>query len=285
MFAARAIGSASSPLYIAGLLQAHPCPQIVLNSRLQQWGQRSKQPPFEGEEKGAKFIFRVKEDGSELQKVVRIDSAPGLFGASPDGKWLVIPGSSDEIGRPAMLYPVGGGSPIQLCLTCLGGNDVERVGPPGVIWSPDGKFLYLNLRESIYAIPLRPDQMLPPIPTSGFRSKEDVAANGEGKARAEASNQFTCPYSRHCVDWHRSAISGRPRGSNGVSRQLTRSSSPARWVGSVIGSADIPIAPFFGVNSPVRRTIHFGLASRRRRLLDSSNGPLLRLIICKPDRR
>jgi hypothetical protein len=28
----------------------------------------------------------------------------------------------------------------------------------------------------MYAIPLRPGQMLPPIPASGFRSKEDVAA-------------------------------------------------------------------------------------------------------------
>jgi Tol biopolymer transport system component/DNA-binding winged helix-turn-helix (wHTH) protein len=131
---------------------------------------------FAGEEKGAKFVFRVKEDGSELRKVVRIDSAPALFSASPDGKWVVIPASTDEIAWSAMLYPVGGGSAIQLCVTCIGGNDVERVGPPGVSWSPDGKFLYLNLRESMFAIPLRPGQMLPPIPTSGFRSKEDVAA-------------------------------------------------------------------------------------------------------------
>jgi Tol biopolymer transport system component len=131
---------------------------------------------FVGEEKGAKFVFRVKEDGSELQKVVRIDSAPALFSASPDGKWVVIPDSTDEIAWSAMLYPVGGGSPVQLCMTCLGGNDVERVGPPGVSWSPNGKFLYLNLRESMYAIPLRPGEMLRPIPNSGFRSKEDVAA-------------------------------------------------------------------------------------------------------------
>ena len=60
--------------------------------------------------------------------------------------------------------------------TCVNGNDVERVGPPGVSWSPDGKFLYMNFRESMYAIPLRPGQMLPPRPASGFRSKEDVAA-------------------------------------------------------------------------------------------------------------
>jgi hypothetical protein len=44
-----------------------------------------------------------------------------------------------------------------------------------VSWSPDGKFLYLNFRESISAIPLRPGEMLPQIPAFGFRSKEDVA--------------------------------------------------------------------------------------------------------------
>jgi hypothetical protein len=41
---------------------------------------------FFGVEKGTKFVYRVKEDGSELQKVVRIDSAALLFSASPDGK-------------------------------------------------------------------------------------------------------------------------------------------------------------------------------------------------------
>ena len=30
---------------------------------------------FMGQEKGAKFVYRIKEDGSQLQKVVRIDSA------------------------------------------------------------------------------------------------------------------------------------------------------------------------------------------------------------------
>jgi eukaryotic-like serine/threonine-protein kinase len=47
----------------------------------------------------------------------------------------------------------------------------NRYGPPGVSWSPDGKFLYLNLQGSIYAIPLRPGQMLP-IPASGFNRRK-----------------------------------------------------------------------------------------------------------------
>jgi eukaryotic-like serine/threonine-protein kinase len=130
---------------------------------------------FVGEENGTKFFYRVKEDGSELQKIVRIDSAASVFSASPDGTWVVIPGSSDEMTWPALVYPVNGGLPKILCVPCANGNDVERTGPPGVSWSPDGKFLYLKFPESIYAIPLRPGQMLPLIPSSGFRSKEDLA--------------------------------------------------------------------------------------------------------------
>ena len=132
---------------------------------------------FAGAENGTKFVFRVQEDGSHLQKVARIDSPFSLFTASPDGKWVAIPGASDVTASPAMVHPVGGGSPTLLCATCANdGNDVERAVPPGVSWSPDGKFIYLKFQGSIYAIPLRPGQMLPPLSTSGFRSKEDVAA-------------------------------------------------------------------------------------------------------------
>jgi Tol biopolymer transport system component len=131
---------------------------------------------FMSEDKGTKFVYRVREDGGELQKVARTDSAAYLFSASPDGKWVVIPGSTDGMAWAAMVYPVGGGSPTLLSVTCASGNDVERTVPPCVSWSPDGKFLYLKIQESIYAIPLRSGQMLPPIPVSGFRSKQDVAA-------------------------------------------------------------------------------------------------------------
>jgi Tol biopolymer transport system component/DNA-binding winged helix-turn-helix (wHTH) protein len=130
---------------------------------------------FWGEENGADFIYRLKEDGSELKRVARVTGAGSTFSASPDGEWVVIPGSTDEMELAAMVYPVAGGSRTLLCATCSGGT-VERPGPPGVSWSPDGKFLYLNFQADMYAIPLRPGQMLPPIPASGFRSKEDVAA-------------------------------------------------------------------------------------------------------------
>jgi hypothetical protein len=46
-----------------------------------------------------------------------------------------------------------------------------------VSWSPDGKFLYLNLRiaSQIVAVPLEPGRNLPPLPASGIRSLEDAA--------------------------------------------------------------------------------------------------------------
>src|SRR5262249_2185178 len=112
---------------------------------------------FTGEENGTWFVYRVKEDGSELQKVVRIRNPLSLSSAAPDGKWLVIqPGSdsTDLMDRSAMLYPVAGGPPRVICVPCTNRNEVERPGASGVSWSPDGKFLYMNFLASIYAIPL-----------------------------------------------------------------------------------------------------------------------------------
>ena len=43
-------------------------------------------------------------------------------------------------------------------------------------WTPDGRLVYLKFATSTYAIPLQPGQVLPPIPGSGFASKEAVAA-------------------------------------------------------------------------------------------------------------
>ena len=123
-----------------------------------------------------KTAYRVREDGSELKKILQIDSPAALFSGSPDGRWLAIPGSPNKMTWPAMVYPVSGGAARLLCGVCASGNGVERVVPPAVSWSVGGKFLYLKFRESVYAIPLRRGEMLPPIPTTGFRSEDDVAA-------------------------------------------------------------------------------------------------------------
>jgi serine/threonine protein kinase len=134
---------------------------------------------FVGEENGTKFVYRVKEDGSDLQKVAR----PSALSVSPDGKWVVVRSDpTEEMVGPVLLYPVDGGSPTLVCGSCAAGDNVvrrlERSGPqPSALkWSPDGTFVYLNFQGSIYAIPLRPGQVLPPLPASGIRTEQDVAA-------------------------------------------------------------------------------------------------------------
>ena len=167
-----------SPVWVAPL-DGRIAPRQITNNTVNAWKTyfvAGGYVIFVGEEKGRKFVFRVKEDGSELQKVVPIDSGLTMFNASPDGKSVVIPGRTDKREWSAMVYPVTDGSPTPLCVPCVSGNDVERTGPPGVSWSPDAKFIYLQFPESTYAVALRPGQMLPPLSATGFESEEEVAS-------------------------------------------------------------------------------------------------------------
>jgi len=118
------------------------------------------------------FDYRVKEDGSELQKII---PTPGLqpISVSPDGRWIAV--MDPNAWGASMVYPAGGGTPTKLCDGCTRPQGTDPI-PPAFSWTPDGKFVYLKFGESTYAIPLRPGQMLPPAPTTGFPSKEAVAA-------------------------------------------------------------------------------------------------------------
>jgi len=114
---------------------------------------------FLGGEGAVKFLYRIQEDGSGLQKVVE-DPVKFLYDVSPDGKWLAA-----WVGRSVVVYPAGGGPPTLICSTCANRSNV-------VSWSRDGKFVYFHetpMRQT-FAIPLRPGQILPPLPASGIRS-------------------------------------------------------------------------------------------------------------------
>jgi serine/threonine protein kinase len=170
-----------SPVWLAALNGRSAPRRVTAHNGLMAFFGASNEVVFAGEgSNGAKSIYRVKEDGSELQEVVRTSNV-SPFSVSPDGKWVgMVPDPTDEMVNPVMLYPIGGGSPTLVCGVCSGANVVgvlERSGPPPSIlkWSPDGKFLYLNFQRSIYALPLRQGQMLPPLPASGLRTEQDVA--------------------------------------------------------------------------------------------------------------
>ena len=61
----------------------------------------------------------------------------------------------------------------------------HRSGPFDMRWTPDREFLYLRYGIATYAIPLRPGELRPPIPASGFPSKEGVAALPGGRLVAD----------------------------------------------------------------------------------------------------
>jgi hypothetical protein len=127
-------------------------------------------------------VYRIKEDGSDTEKIVRTSTVSSV-NVCPDGKCVVVTSDpTEEMVGGAMLYPVGGGSPTLICASCGAASNVvshlERVGPqPSILsWSPDREFLYLNFQASIYAIPLQSGRMLPLLPASGLRTEKDVAA-------------------------------------------------------------------------------------------------------------
>ena len=163
-----------SPVWLAALNGRSAPRQVTAKNGWKAFFGEGNGVLFVGEENGAKVVYRVKEDGRELHKVVRTASG-ALVNVSADGQWVLVSDSTDETANAVMLYPVGGGSPIVICKSCTQGS-VDRPGPSILSWSPDGKFLYLNFQGSIYAIALRPGQVLPPLPASGIRTEQEVAA-------------------------------------------------------------------------------------------------------------
>jgi Tol biopolymer transport system component len=140
---------------------------------------------FVGQDKTNISLYRVRADGSELPQVLpaplyqgrQLDFTGGPPMISSDGKWVVVQGGIEKLWGAVVVYPVNGGSPTLICAACATPPNFERGWQELYVdWTPDGKFLYLNFLGSVYAIPLRPGQALPPVPASGFRTRQEVAA-------------------------------------------------------------------------------------------------------------
>jgi Tol biopolymer transport system component len=105
------------------------------------------------------FVYRVHPDGSGLRKAF---TSPVFltFSISPDGRWIDTWAPLGGNGPPSkQVFPLDGGTPIQL------GNFIFAS------WPMDGRSVLING----YLFPLKPGEVLPPIPAGGFHSPDEVA--------------------------------------------------------------------------------------------------------------
>jgi hypothetical protein len=145
---------------------------------------------FRGLEGNVAFAYRIRDDGTGLQKVFDQPIA-GLAGISPDGHWLVakVPGAK---GSSTVSLPVHQDSAIQVIAGGgLSFNDVE------VHWSGDAKSIYLRLPANpeswsagrTYVLPLSKGSMWPNMPPEGFQSEAEIRQF----PAATVLSEFDCP--------------------------------------------------------------------------------------------
>ncbi len=126
---------------------------------------------FRANEAGANYIYRMKQDGTERQKVstTRVLDVTGL---SPDGKWYigVIPVSGSEDDAVATVgIPVDGGDPVRVC-----GQEYCDV-----FWDASQAHLYVRLNKvdhGTFAFPLEHGAAFPKLPPGGLATAEEARA-------------------------------------------------------------------------------------------------------------
>jgi DNA-binding winged helix-turn-helix (wHTH) protein/Tol biopolymer transport system component len=168
-------------VWVGHLDGGHPLVQLTSESDTRALFGSTGTVIFEAREAGAKYLFHVREDGSNRQKVTA-DPITSLKAVSPDRHWAVV-GSGDDARRRLVAYPLHGGSPLPICENCSdsdGGPDRGRT-PPTLSWSPSGDYVYLRLHwpsepvyenGKTYVLQLAEPSTLPPA----FTSEAEVAS-------------------------------------------------------------------------------------------------------------
>ncbi len=179
-----------SPIWIASLDGRSAPRRLVRSDAMQAFFGAGDEVIFAAREAEKNFVFRVRTDGSELRKLM---PASNLMGVSPDGQWLAVDVLTGESSDAVMIYPVAGGPPTVLCEKCGPPPSFERgPWPPRVSWSPDGRFIHLDLYQFPYAVPLSPGRAVPALSQSGLRSDAEVAAL-PGARRIQQEKAFAGP--------------------------------------------------------------------------------------------
>jgi len=125
---------------------------------------------FNANENGSNYLYRMKSDGSDRNKVSQTPVID-LLGVSPDGRWFVAGSQGPDQDHTAAIkaFPADGGEPLTLCL-----------GYCRVDWDPSGKFAYIQFLDAdnggTYAIPLTHDSPIPKLPPSGITDAKALEA-------------------------------------------------------------------------------------------------------------
>lgn len=117
------------------------------------------------------YMGRMNQDGSGRSKVLP-SPVNQIQSVSPGRHWVVaVTLRKDGNGVGHMAIPIQGGPAVLLCSTSC-----------HPMWSPDGKFLYIPVEEPSVAgpgrslaIPLGPDEALPPFPPGGIKPQSDAS--------------------------------------------------------------------------------------------------------------
>ena len=122
---------------------------------------------FHAIENGSTFAFRIREDGTGVQKL-NASEINEIKGASPDEKFVVAWSQGTT-----KAFPSSGGDSVpimdEICF---------------LRWQPSRKFLYLSVITGMqsagafgrtYVIPSRPGRLFPAIPPAGFHSEAEIA--------------------------------------------------------------------------------------------------------------
>jgi Tol biopolymer transport system component len=167
-------GTGNQGVWLASLDGSSPPRQFTSNPGLSASFGANGDVFYASIENGSGALYHVKEDGSDLRKLIP-QSVYMLNSLSPDGKYLAVslPAGGTETGSGAtVVYSADGTNPITVCICGNRAGDA----PSPVSWSTDGKTFYISLvgGQKVYAVPLRPGQILPSLPTGGIRSPEDI---------------------------------------------------------------------------------------------------------------
>ena len=132
---------------------------------------------FRASEGASNFAYRMKQDGSEGQKILA-DPVLDIDDVSPDGQWLIVfplrKGGESAFWRIA--YPLQGGSPMTICSAeCW------------IRWVSNGTFMVFHFSSNspntgvagepkTVIVPLRRGTVFPPLPASGIESVSEAAS-------------------------------------------------------------------------------------------------------------